>query len=106
MKHERVHFEMLRFPGFVLSAPKSAAFSRILVLLAPKSAANSMIFVLPAPKNAAISRIFVLSIPCKGPRNGGVPGHTPTTDKHKRTGPRRGARHRPEPLHDPYVTLT
>ena len=69
------------------------------------NAALSRTFVLPAPKSAAICRIFVLSIPWKGvpePQKWGCP----RTDKHKRTGSRRGARHRPEPLHDPYVTLT
>ena len=80
----------------MLSAPKSAAFSRIFVLSAPKSAANSMIFV----------QDFCALYSLKASEMGGVPGHTTTTDKHKRTGPRRGARHRPEPLHDPYVTLT
>ena len=81
------------FPGFLCSRhPKVLQISWFLCSLHPK--------VLQLPG-------FLCSLfPARAPEMGGVPGHTTTTDKHKRTGPRRGARHRPEPLHDPYVTLT
>ena len=73
--------------------------------LGTQSAANSMILCSLHPK-VLLFPGFCALYSLQGPQKWGVPGDTTTTDKHKRTGPRRGARHRPEPLHDPYATLT